>query len=614
MLETLSERLYNRFVQNVRNSSRRGLSCWAEALLQCCHEFGDCKVIAYHSLQWARIPGAVWKGRQRTYWIWAKLEAGCPAIELGFSHDVGIQQSISQTAADARIITDIRVTLLGRIDERRLAQANPAEAISGRQEANFLADMAATVASRVCEAMKFQTVDDALSAIAETMLRVLEFRSHPLVLHRVGLIARNATSQTVTLVNATWKTSTSGVGNEVEVTFDHKSFVHNQDMSTEARDEDHEEPGDGFDIQADVNQASSGKREVSSDVTGHGALQSVDDSVTALAHDGNGLTLRPADFLPLQRSHLHVPLYQNQLVLERGDKKQLSFRKLSSKPIEIHLGVRNLKISLAWSPEQWKTVAKVTPLELAQDIEDHLVNKTKNSITSCSEAMNTLIANLPGNPSVRFEFTTHLDGYGGIGEAKVSFFQPHHDTIHLFLPGLSVNKPGRRLMVMVILRGNVVAQDSQNQSIQKALQSVVDSLEPFVRDIFKDAQTQDSQHAAQLIATRVLHEPRVSAGVLKVNRVDSTIVTQAPGESDSAVRASAARGANNEAIFVALGSNIGDRVTSIEDALRILDSNDKIRVLQTSPLYETEPMYVEDQERFLNGVCKVCEAPSLMLR
>lgn len=58
--------------------------------------------------------------------------------------------------------------------------------------------------------------------------------------------------------------------------------------------------------------------------------------------------------------------------------------------------------------------------------------------------------------------------------------------------------------------------------------------------------------------------------------------------------------------YIALGSNLGDRVEAIENACQSLDRDGDIRVVETSPLYETEPMYVEDQDRFLNGVCEVC--------
>ena len=57
-------------------------------------------------------------------------------------------------------------------------------------------------------------------------------------------------------------------------------------------------------------------------------------------------------------------------------------------------------------------------------------------------------------------------------------------------------------------------------------------------------------------------------------------------------------------VYVALGSNVGDRLAMIETACRDMNSRG-IRVLRTSSLYETEPMYFEDQPPFLNGVCEV---------
>jgi 2-amino-4-hydroxy-6-hydroxymethyldihydropteridine diphosphokinase/dihydropteroate synthase len=60
--------------------------------------------------------------------------------------------------------------------------------------------------------------------------------------------------------------------------------------------------------------------------------------------------------------------------------------------------------------------------------------------------------------------------------------------------------------------------------------------------------------------------------------------------------------------FIALGSNIGDRFRAIEDACISIDEDDDMQIVETSPLYETAPMYVEDQGNFLNGVCKVCQS------
>lgn len=56
--------------------------------------------------------------------------------------------------------------------------------------------------------------------------------------------------------------------------------------------------------------------------------------------------------------------------------------------------------------------------------------------------------------------------------------------------------------------------------------------------------------------------------------------------------------------YIALGSNLGDRIAEIERACNEMDSRG-IRVKRTSSLWETEPMYVLDQDRFVNGACEV---------
>lgn len=56
--------------------------------------------------------------------------------------------------------------------------------------------------------------------------------------------------------------------------------------------------------------------------------------------------------------------------------------------------------------------------------------------------------------------------------------------------------------------------------------------------------------------------------------------------------------------YIALGSNLGDRVGMIEKACNEMSARG-IRVTRTSSLWETEPMYVLDQGDFINGVCEV---------
>ena len=56
---------------------------------------------------------------------------------------------------------------------------------------------------------------------------------------------------------------------------------------------------------------------------------------------------------------------------------------------------------------------------------------------------------------------------------------------------------------------------------------------------------------------------------------------------------------------VAFGSNLGDRAGHIDAALRLLNAHEHISLVDTSFLYETAPMYLLDQPRFLNGACKL---------
>jgi len=75
---------------------------------------------------------------------------------------------------------------------------------------------------------------------------------------------------------------------------------------------------------------------------------------------------------------------------------------------------------------------------------------------------------------------------------------------------------------------------------------------------------------------------------------ESLCATREPNGTSSAVRRA----------YVALGGNVGDRTAMIETAC--LEMNIRcIKLLRTSHLYETEPMYLKTQQSFINGVCEV---------
>jgi dihydropteroate synthase/2-amino-4-hydroxy-6-hydroxymethyldihydropteridine diphosphokinase len=68
--------------------------------------------------------------------------------------------------------------------------------------------------------------------------------------------------------------------------------------------------------------------------------------------------------------------------------------------------------------------------------------------------------------------------------------------------------------------------------------------------------------------------------------------------------------------YIAVGSNLGDRYRNVVDALSALVSDGTVRVLRTSYLRTTPPMYVTDQPQFLNGAIEVvtCLDPMDLLR
>ncbi|WP_408011545.1 2-amino-4-hydroxy-6-hydroxymethyldihydropteridine diphosphokinase [Pseudalkalibacillus sp. A8] len=58
-------------------------------------------------------------------------------------------------------------------------------------------------------------------------------------------------------------------------------------------------------------------------------------------------------------------------------------------------------------------------------------------------------------------------------------------------------------------------------------------------------------------------------------------------------------------VYIALGSNMGNRQSFLKIALKEIDQLEGTQVEKTSSIYETEPVGYTDQEAFLNIVAKV---------
>lgn len=58
-------------------------------------------------------------------------------------------------------------------------------------------------------------------------------------------------------------------------------------------------------------------------------------------------------------------------------------------------------------------------------------------------------------------------------------------------------------------------------------------------------------------------------------------------------------------VYLGLGSNIGDRVHYLSEALNYLEKNNFIQINDVSNLYQTSPVGKVDQDSFLNIVAKI---------
>ncbi len=66
--------------------------------------------------------------------------------------------------------------------------------------------------------------------------------------------------------------------------------------------------------------------------------------------------------------------------------------------------------------------------------------------------------------------------------------------------------------------------------------------------------------------------------------------------------------------FLGLGANVGDREGNLRDAIARLSAAEGVNFLRQSRVYETEPMGVVDQPRFLNMVVEVEIADEMAAR
>ena len=113
------------------------------------------------------------------------------------------------------------------------------------------------------------------------------------------------------------------------------------------------------------------------------------------------------------------------------------------------------------------------------------------------------------------------------------------------------------------------------------------------------------------VATRVSTMASIRHNSSTPERVKATPWTphslkgSTPTHNSPSLLAKASKNATTKrTAYIALGSNLGDRIEWIERACNEMSARG-IKVKRTSSLWETEPMYVVDQANFINGACEV---------
>ncbi|EJF56109.1 Dihydropteroate synthase [Dichomitus squalens LYAD-421 SS1] len=128
--------------------------------------------------------------------------------------------------------------------------------------------------------------------------------------------------------------------------------------------------------------------------------------------------------------------------------------------------------------------------------------------------------------------------------------------------------------------------------------------------------------SAEVEVTRTLHDfrskPSASVALTAASKVSKAVqsdIVDGPSYSHLAPGSSPLQHALPHRAAIAIGANIGDRFANIECALRLLESSaldtqswtgvQRIVVVDTSFMYETAPMYVKDQPKFINCACMI---------
>lgn len=159
-----------------------------------------------------------------------------------------------------------------------------------------------------------------------------------------------------------------------------------------------------------------------------------------------------------------------------------------------------------------------------------------------------------------------------------------------------------------------VSQPAAEDAMRKLHRTLVDLLKKTRINNYSDAQTSQLAKVAYQLSDESSQGSHLAiVSIIIIVRQDGIDVpsqhlrsrlTRDAYEASRQSTAEKLETAHEHLVYLALGSNVGDRITSLDLACRELDRRG-IRVVRTSALYETDAMYLQNQPSFINGACEV---------
>ncbi|CCD25727.1 trifunctional dihydropteroate synthetase/dihydrohydroxymethylpterin pyrophosphokinase/dihydroneopterin aldolase FOL1 NDAI_0F04090 [Naumovozyma dairenensis CBS 421] len=210
----------------------------------------------------------------------------------------------------------------------------------------------------------------------------------------------------------------------------------------------------------------------------------------------------------------------------------------------------------------------------------------------------------------------NLELFTLIGVFTFERLQKQKISLNIILPWLTTNRedvPYASIInnvVKYVENSNFKTVEALVESVSKLIsqeqyyQNILDLNLPILVEVIKHSAIMDTDGVG-VSCTRTLKELNAKQ-YITLNAIDQIKSTDSsfdlPVENDS--MKTLIPNTWNTA-YLAFGSNIGDKLQYIESAITILSNDPKIKITQTSSLFESEPMYFKDQDPFMNGCIQI---------